>query len=40
MIKVDLVCPLFHADKFIDNLIADIQKQEDVILEKFVFAIT
>lgn len=40
MIKVDLVCPLFHADKFIDNLISDLQKQEDVILEKIVFAIT
>ncbi len=40
MIKVDVVCPLCHADNYIDKLIADIQKQKDVALGNVVFALT
>ncbi len=40
MIKVDVFCPLYHADSYIDNLIGNLKKQEGVILDKVVFSVT
>ncbi len=40
MKTVDVVCLLYHADEYIENLIEGIKKQENVILENVVFGIT
>lgn len=40
MITVDVVCPLYKADSYIDNLIDNFKKQEGVTLGNVVFALT
>lgn len=40
MINIDIVCPLFNADKYIDGLIENIKKQEGVSVDNVVFALT
>ena len=40
MITIDVVCPLCCADNYIDQLIADIQKQENVTIGNVIFALT
>ncbi|MDE7453545.1 MAG: hypothetical protein K2N22_03965 [Clostridia bacterium] len=40
MIKIDVVCPLYQADGYIENLIDNIKMQDGVILDNVVFAIT
>ncbi len=40
MHKVDIVCPLFHADGYIENFIENLQNQNDIELCNVVFAIT
>lgn len=38
--KIDIVCPLFRADDYIDDLISGIQRQNGIELGQVVFAIT
>lgn len=40
MISIDVVCPLRHADQYIDRLIEDIKKQKNVAPQTVVFALT
>lgn len=40
MIEVDVVCPLYKADNYIENLICGIKKQKGIMLGVVVFAIT
>lgn len=40
MITVDVVCLLYHADDYIENLIKGFKKQEGVIFNNVIFAIT
>ena len=40
MINIDIVCPLFNAGKYIDGLIENIKKQEGVLVDNVVFALT
>lgn len=40
MISIDVVCPLYKAEDYIDNLIFGLKSQEGIIFNKVVFAIT
>ena len=40
MITVDVVCPLYHAENFIDKLICGFKMQQAVILDNVIFAVT
>lgn len=40
MIKIDVVCPLYNADGYIDGLLENIKKQEGVELANVIFVIT
>lgn len=40
MISVDVVCLLYHADKYIDNLIKGLKSQKGVVLDNVIFAVT
>lgn len=40
MIDIDVICPLFNADKYIDSLLENIKGQRGVKLNSVVFAVT
>ncbi len=40
LIRVDIVCPLYHADEYIDRFLEGLASQQDVEINNVVFAIT